>query len=274
MPEDSKLPVPVSLASGELSGMSKNERLKVESEGLYWVASSGERHSFGDEVEQPAQGERETLSNEAKEISKFFGIYKQQIRGERGRKTHDYVFMVRIKSPAGGSYDARRWAALDEAAERFADGTIRITSRQGIQFHHVRGAGLGPLVRHLNRSYRPGATLGACGDVSRNVMCSRVEGLDPEHATGGRELALALVGVLPGLRVGRHRPERGADQLRRADLRPPLPAAQVQDRHRAPVGQLGRRADAGRRLRPGPERRRPRRLAVGSLRRRRSRAHA
>jgi sulfite reductase (ferredoxin) len=192
MAEDPKLPVPVSLASGELSAMSKNERLKVESEGLYWVASPGDRHGFGSEVAALEQGERETLSNEAKEISKFFGIYKQQIRGERGRKTHDYVFMVRIKNPAGGSFDARRWAALDDAAERFADGTIRITSRQGIQFHHVRGAQLGPLVRHLNREYRPGATLGACGDVNRNVMCSPVEGLEPEHATGGRELALAI----------------------------------------------------------------------------------
>ena len=49
MAEDSKLPVPVSLASGELPAMSKNDRLKVESEGLYWVASCGERHSSGDD---------------------------------------------------------------------------------------------------------------------------------------------------------------------------------------------------------------------------------
>ncbi len=192
MAEDSKLPVPVSLLTGGLAAMSKNERLKVESEGLFYVASPGDRHAFGDEVAALEKGERETLSNEAKELSKFFGIYKQQIRGERGRKTHDYIFMVRIKNPAGGSFDARRWAALDAAAERFADGTIRITSRQGVQFHHVRGPDLGPLVRHLNREYRRAATLGACGDVNRNVMCSPVEGLDPEHATGGRELALEI----------------------------------------------------------------------------------
>jgi sulfite reductase (ferredoxin) len=192
MVEDRHLPVPVSLASGTLAAMSKNERLKVESEGLYWVASAAGRHSFLDEVEALRRGERETLSNEAKEISKFFGIYKQQLRGERGRKTHDYIFMVRIKNPAGGAFDARTWAALDDAAERFADGTLRITSRQGVQFHHVAGSSLGPLVRHLNREYRRGATLGACGDVNRNVMCSPVEGLDPEFATGGRELAFAI----------------------------------------------------------------------------------
>ncbi len=192
MADERSQPAPVSLRSGELAKMSKNERLKVESEGLYWVASPGDRHSFGDEVEALEQGERETLSGEAKELSKFFGIYKQQTRGERGRKTHDYIFMVRIKAPAGGAFDARQWAALDDASERFADGTLRITSRQGVQYHGVVGKTLGPLVRHLNREYRSGATLGACGDVNRNVMCSPFEGLDPEGATGGRELAFAI----------------------------------------------------------------------------------
>ena len=192
MAEDRSHSLPVSLLSGELAAMSKNERLKVESEGLYWVTSPDGRHSFRDEVDDLEHGVRETLSGEAKEISKFFGIYKQQTRGERGRKTHDYIFMVRIKAPGGGGFDARQWAALDDASERFADGTLRITSRQGVQYHGVVGGTLGPLVRHLNREYRSGATLGACGDVNRNVMCSPVEGLDPEFATGGQELARAI----------------------------------------------------------------------------------
>jgi sulfite reductase (ferredoxin) len=192
MSERRDLPVPVAMVSRDLSAMSKNERLKAESEGLFYVASPGNRHAFLDEVGALERGEVETLSNEAKEISKFFGIYKQQTRGERGKKTDEYIFMVRLKNPAGGAFGARPWAALDEATDRWADGTLRITARQGLQFHHVRGPGLGPLVRHLNREYRAGATLGACGDVNRNVMCSPVEGLDPEHATGGRELALAI----------------------------------------------------------------------------------
>ena len=136
------------------------------------------------EIDALTRGEAETLSNEAKELSKFFGIYKQQARGERGKKTDDYFFMVRIKAPAGGDFSPAQWAALDEAAEKFADGTLRITSRQGIQYHHVYGPKLAPLVRFLNRHYRDAATLGACGDVNRNVMCSPVEGLDPEHPHG------------------------------------------------------------------------------------------
>jgi len=180
---------PVTLASSQLEEMSGNERLKRESKGLFVVADGKAPHTFRDELEALERSEAPTLSNTAKELSKFFGIYKQQVRGERGKKTHDYIFMVRIKNPAGGRLDADQWLALDEAAERFADGTLRITSRQGIQYHHVKGPGLAPLVRHLNRRYRKQATLGACGDVNRNVMCSPIDGLDPSHDCRGLELA-------------------------------------------------------------------------------------
>jgi sulfite reductase (ferredoxin) len=187
---------PITLKNAELGAMSGNERIKVESQGLFYVSAKGEVHTFLDEVEALARGERATLSNEAKEISKFFGTYKQQARGERGRKTEDFFFMVRIKAPGGGFFSADQWACLDEAADAYGDGTLRITSRQGLQYHHVYGPKLAALVRHLNRGYRDQATLGACGDVNRNVMCSPIEGLDPAHATGGRELAHAIADEL------------------------------------------------------------------------------
>lgn len=182
----------VTLAGSELGRMSKNERLKVESKGLFYVADPKQPHTFLDEVQALEREETPTLSNTAKEISKFFGIYKQQERGERGKKSGDHIFMVRIKNPGGGRLTAAQWVALDEASERFADGTLRVTSRQGIQYHHVYGRNLARLVRHLNREYRPQATLAACGDVNRNVMASAIDELDPEHAVGGRELAAAI----------------------------------------------------------------------------------
>jgi sulfite reductase (ferredoxin) len=186
----------VTLANAELGQMSKNERIKVESQGLFYVSAKGQVHTFLDEVESMVRGEAETIGNEAKELSKFFGIYKQQTRGERGRKTQDFSFMVRIKAPAGGFFDARQWAALDDAADLFADSTLRITSRQGIQFHGVKGDTLGKLVRQLNRGYRAQGTLGACGDVNRNVMGSPIEELDPAYDTGGRGLAEAIAAEL------------------------------------------------------------------------------
>jgi sulfite reductase beta subunit-like hemoprotein len=183
---------PVTLASSQLEEMSGNERIKRESKGLFFVVDAKGRHGFRDELDALEQGKEATLSNTAKELSKFFGIYKQQVRGERGKKTHEYIFMVRIKCPGGGRLDTRQWVALDEAADRFADGTLRITSRQGIQYHHVGGRALAPLVRHLNRGYRQQATLGACGDVNRNVMCSPIDALDPEREPRALELAHAI----------------------------------------------------------------------------------
>ena len=183
---------PVTLASSALTEMSGNERIKRESHGLFAVSDGKTAHGFRDEIEALESGQAPTLSNTAKELSKFYGIYKQQLRGARGKKTHDYVFMVRIKNPAGGRLAARQWLALDEAADRFADGTLRITSRQGVQYHGVTGKTLAPLVRHLNRGYRGSATLGACGDVNRNVMCSPIDDLDPAHGCAGLELAHAL----------------------------------------------------------------------------------
>ncbi len=186
----------VTLADSPLEEMSKNERIKLASQGLFFVSDGKTIHTFADELDALTRGEAETIGGEAKELSKFFGIYRQQIRGERGRKTGEHVFMVRIKCPAGGELSATQWAALDDAAEQFADGTIRVTSRQGVQYHHVRGPKLAKLVRHLNRHYRDEATLSACGDVSRNVMASPVDGLVGPGDPRGRELAVALAAAL------------------------------------------------------------------------------
>jgi sulfite reductase (ferredoxin) len=186
----------VTLSTSSLAEMSGNERIKRESQGLFAVSDGKGVHGFRDEIEALEQGTAPTLSSTAKELSKFYGIYKQQVRGARGKKTHDYIFMVRIKNPAGGRLTASQWLALDEAADQFADGSLRITSRQGVQYHGVTGQTLAPLVRHLNRRYRDSATLGACGDVNRNVMCSPIDGLDPERACAGLELAHAIADEL------------------------------------------------------------------------------
>ena len=187
----------VNLASGDFTQMSKNERIKSASEGLFYVQpAKGERHTFADELDALDRKESSTISGEAKEISKFFGIYQQQARGERGKKIDDHFFMIRIKAPAGGGFSREQWLALDLAADEYADGTLRVTSRQGIQYHHVYGPKLAPLIRHLNRNYRSGATLGACGDVNRNVMASPIDGLDPKYATGAFDLAFDLADEL------------------------------------------------------------------------------
>ncbi len=190
---ESEPPVAVTLLNSDPSQMSKVERLKAESEGLFFVAGK-EAHPFSAELDAMSAGEAQTISNEAKEISKHFGIYKQQER-EGARKTGDLIFMVRLKNPAGGELSPEQWEILNEAADRYANGTLRLTTRQGIQFHYVYGKSLGPLMRHIAQKYEdvaPLETLGACGDVNRNTMCSPIDDLDPELPLDSRDLAHAI----------------------------------------------------------------------------------
>jgi sulfite reductase (ferredoxin) len=194
MPADSPPDKPITLATSELSEMSKNETLKVESQGLFWVAGK-QKHSFRSEIEDLTAGRAPTLSNEGKEISKHFGIYKQQERVE-GRKSHNYIFMVRLRVPSGGEFSAQQWAAICEVSDRYADGSLRLTTRQGIQFHYITAPALGPLIRFLNRTYPSTgyqmSTLAACGDVNRNTMCCVVDDLLPDLPLQSRELAYAI----------------------------------------------------------------------------------
>ena len=188
---------PVTLEGGSVAEMSTVERLKHASEGLFYVQSTHDsRHTMRSEIDALSAREAETISEHAKEIAKHFGIYKQRERNESGKKDGDFIFMVRVKNPAGGELTPAQWLALDEAADRYADGSIRLTARQGIQFHYVRGHNLHPLIRHINGSCRDNGcqltTLGACGDVNRNTVASPIDDLDAELPLDSRELAHAV----------------------------------------------------------------------------------
>ena len=106
-------------------------------------------------------------------VLKFHGIYQQDDRDVRRERASqklplDYSCMVRASVP-GGKLTAEQWLALDRVAE-LADGTIRLTTRQGVQFHVVHKGDLHQLVRGINESLL--TTLAACGDVVRNIMGS------------------------------------------------------------------------------------------------------
>ena len=145
---------PVTLENAGVAEMSTVERLKQTSEGLFYVHSTHEsRHTMRSEIDALSAREAETITEHAKEIAKHFGIYKQRERNESGKKDGDFIFMVRVKNPAGGELTPAQWLALDAAADRYADGSLRLTARQGVQFHYVRGHNLGPLIREINASF-------------------------------------------------------------------------------------------------------------------------
>ena len=104
-------------------------------------------------------------------LLKFHGTYQQDDRDARRRRDEDagkaYSFMVRVALPAG-ALDADQYLALEDVADRWANGTLRVTTRQGFQFHGVLKHDLKSTIAEVNR--RLMTTLAACGDVSRNVM--------------------------------------------------------------------------------------------------------
>src|SRR5690606_11051406 len=78
----------------------------------------------------------------------------------------DAFHMVRTGIP-GGVLSAEQYRALDGLADTVGDGTLRVTTRQDIQFHRVYKSDLAQLIRALNDHWI--TTLAACGDVVRNT---------------------------------------------------------------------------------------------------------
>lgn len=109
----------------------------------------------------------ETLfSKPATGVLKFHGIYQQDDRDLRKLGEKQFSAMVRIGVP-GGVLTAEQYLTLDRLAD-VGDGTLRITTRQDIQYHYVPKSRIRELIRGVNESYL--TTLAACGDVVRNVI--------------------------------------------------------------------------------------------------------
>jgi sulfite reductase (NADPH) hemoprotein beta-component len=108
------------------------------------------------------------FSEDDTQFLKFHGIYQQDDRDKR-KFGKQYMFMVRGRLP-GGVVPPTQYLAFDRLASQYANNTLRITSRQGFQFHGVVKNGLGKLIRGINDALA--TTLAACGDVNRNVMAS------------------------------------------------------------------------------------------------------
>jgi sulfite reductase (ferredoxin) len=149
------------------------------------------RGSLTEELGDPAK----PFTGEATALLKFHGIYQQDDRDQRrtltaARKPLAYSCMVRCAVP-GGVLSPGQWRAIDDLADRVGDGTLRLTTRQGVQYHFVHKGDLRDLVGELNRSLV--STYAACGDVVRNVMAATapVAGRDHERLAS---LARALAG--------------------------------------------------------------------------------
>ena len=130
------------------------------------------RHLRGTIAEEMADPTVEHLSDANKQLIKFHGSYQQEDRDARKNRAKPgvgkaYMFMVRLKLP-GGKLTADQYLALDDISGKYANGTLRFTTRQSIQFHGILKPNMKSLIGGINDVLV--STLGACGDVNRNVV--------------------------------------------------------------------------------------------------------
>jgi sulfite reductase (ferredoxin) len=112
------------------------------------------------------------FSEDEYNLLKFHGVYQQDDRDARARarkegRGKEWIMMIRAKIP-GGALTADQYLRFDDLASRYADGTLRVTTRQCFQLHHVGKGNLKRTIREINEALI--TTLGACGDVERNLM--------------------------------------------------------------------------------------------------------
>jgi len=144
-----------------LEELSKLERAKLDSNGI--------RGNLFQDFRDTSVAD---VAWESEQLAKSHGIYLEWNRAKTG-KEKEWMYMIRISIPGGGPITREQWMVFDELSERFTvnpegSPSLRITTRQNIQFHWVKKAHVIEVVRGVAESgfY----SLNGCGDNVRNVM--------------------------------------------------------------------------------------------------------
>jgi sulfite reductase (NADPH) hemoprotein beta-component len=143
--------------------LSPNERIKANSNLLRGTIAEG-----------LTQTETGSLADDDTQLTKFHGFYQQDdrdLRAERGKQRMEkaFSFMVRMRVPAG-ILTPKQWLKVEKLALERANHTIRLTTRETVQFHGILKGNLKPLMQGLHADLMD--TIAACGDVNRNVIAT------------------------------------------------------------------------------------------------------
>ncbi len=112
------------------------------------------------------------FTEQSKQLIKFHGTYQQEDRDARKNRAKPgvgkaYMMMLRLRMP-GGTMTAKQYLDMDDICGKYANGTLRFTTRQSIQLHGVLKKNLKSTIAEINQILL--STISACGDVNRNVM--------------------------------------------------------------------------------------------------------
>ena len=208
---------PVTIAPNPLASKepSKFEQLKANSQHL--------REPLASELENDLP----FFTDGAVQILKFHGSYQQDNRDNRLKgQAKDWGMMLRLRSP-GGKVPAQLFLALDQLANQYGNGSMRVTTRQAFQLHAIAKQDLRTVLASIVRNL--GSTLAACGDINRNVMAPAApyEGLGYPVA---RRLADDIADLLaPKAAAGAYL-ELWVDGEKRYKIRPSIACSKVRKR--------------------------------------------
>ncbi len=118
-------------------------------------------------LKEELETEAPNVNEDAIQLIKFHGSYQQDNRELRGPGHKAYQFMLRTKNPSG-KVPNRLYLVMDDLADQFGIGTLRLTTRQTFQLHGVLKQNLKTVMSTIIKNM--GSTLGACGDLNRNVL--------------------------------------------------------------------------------------------------------
>jgi sulfite reductase beta subunit-like hemoprotein len=130
------------------------------------------RGTLAEEVTGPEPG----FGKDSEQLLKLHGLYQQKDRDRRGENPPP-VIMLRGRLP-GGRLTADQYLAWDALADRYGDGSLRLTTRQTIELHGVIKGELKSTLQGLRQAAL--TTQGACGDVVRNVTLAPNPGRRPD----------------------------------------------------------------------------------------------
>ncbi|MGC6458810.1 MAG: NADPH-dependent assimilatory sulfite reductase hemoprotein subunit [Akkermansiaceae bacterium] len=153
--------------------LAHNEYLKIDSNYLRGTLAEG--------LADTSTG---GLTEDEQQLLKFHGCYLQDDRDIRaGRRRHKlekaFSFLIRVRVPGGVATPAQ-WIQMDDLATNYANGTLKLTTRQAFQLHGVIKTQLKKTIQEINAAAMD--TIAACGDVNRNVMCNPNPYLSEAHA--------------------------------------------------------------------------------------------
>jgi len=174
------------------TNLSAVERIKAASRGLRGTIVQG--------LADPVTG---GLAEDDQQLIKLHGSYQQHDRdsaeARRQAKLEPAIsFMIRTRLP-GGLCTPAQWLALDALATRYANGTLRLTSRQAFQLHGVLKGDLKPTIAAMNAALID--SIAACGDVNRNVIATPGPAASAAHAAVQRWAERLSAQLLPRTRA-------------------------------------------------------------------------